>query len=412
MTGRAVLLSLVILLASALPAMAQYQVSAEFDRPVLRAGETVMLTVSISSESARVPSIEPELPRELSENFEIISRGSSFQTTFVNGASSVTKEFTYRLRPKRAGDISLPPVTARIGNGRYGSRPLSLKVEPALAPEAAKAQGQKVPYFAEARVIAPSQLYPGQEIRLSLVLFSVTPFVRFGFTGGGLPNIPGVRILNVERRGNVTLDQVKRGDTTYYSAAVVNLVIYPLKSGPLRIPPIGVEMQLSGSRGSDWDPFFDSFFSRFRGRTVETQTRDHQLNVLPLPDEGRPSEFSGVVGQVGISGQLTTRQAKVGEVVPYTVDVSLRGDSVAMRTPALNLPPGYDSFDAQVQEGSSATSDQGLIHRKKYSFLIVPRRPGTHQLQPATFSWFDPVARQYRVWKSPPVQLWNRLWAT
>ncbi|MCB0218946.1 MAG: protein BatD [Chrysiogenetes bacterium] len=405
MIGRSALLSLVLLLASVLPALAQYQVVAEFDRPVVRAGETVMLTVSVSSSSASVPSIEPELPRELSENFEVISRGSSFQTSFVNGASSVTKEFSYRLRPRRSGDIRLPPVMVPIAGRRYGSEPLALTVEEAVAPDEALAKGQKVPYFAEARVLAPSALYPGQEIRLSLVVFSVSPFVRFGFTGGGIPSIPGVRILNIERRGNINLDQVKRGDTTYYSAAMVNLVLYPLKSGPLVIPPIGVELQLSGSRGNDWDPFFDSFFSRFRGRAVQTQTQQHKLTVLPLPDDGRPAEFSGVVGQVGISGQLTTRQAKVGEVVPYTVDVSLRGDSVAMRTPTLTLPPGYDSFDAQVQEASSATSDQGLIHRKKYSFLIVPRRPGTQELQPATFSWFDPVARQYRVWKSPPVKL-------
>lgn len=408
MTGklRVAVMALVLALLGAAPAMAAgYAVEATFDRPVIRAGETVILTVSISAQGARLPSVEPQLPRQLPQMFDIVSRGNSLQTRFVNGKSSVLHEFTYRLRPKRTGDLRLPPVGVPIEGRRYSSDQLALKVEPAVSPEQAQSTGQKVPYFAEARVVAPERVYPGQEIRLSLVLYSVTPFVRFGFTGGGIPQVPGLRMLNLEHRGNVSLDQVQRGGTTYYSAPVVNLVLYPLKSGPVEIPPIGLEMQLSGARGGNNDPFFESFFSRFRGRTVEAQTKAHKLNVVPLPAEGRPENFSGVVGQVGISGQLSAREAKVGEVVPYNVSISLRGDSVAMRMPELELPPGYDSFDAQVQEGTGATSDQGLVHRKKYSFLIVPRRPGTHQLQPARFTWFDPEAVRYREWRSPPVTL-------
>ncbi len=122
--------------------------------------------------------------------------------------------------------------------------------------------------------------------------------------------------------------------------------------------------------------------------------------VLPLPQEDRPSGFSGLVGRFQVKASLSEREVPLGGSV--TVTVNLQGDATLA---GLQLPP------FPRQEGTSTESllrsydDLPQVHESiedgRFSAsatlrrAIVPLREGDIALPPLRFSWFDPVGARY-----------------
>lgn len=409
MTGRAIRLALLLLLVWAVPARAQYSVSARFDRAEARVGDVITLQVELQAGSVSFSDISPELPPQTNSFFDVLSSSSSVQTSIVNGNVSSSRSVIYQLRATREGDVNLGPVRVTSGGKTFTSAPLKIRIRKQLSPEEGLAQGERVPYLAEARTMIPPQVYPGQEIPVSLVLSAVIPFARWGLSGNVMPAMPKFRVVDLPSGRQTSLVQAERAGTTYHTANVKQWALYPLVSGDTEIPPIGVEMHLVQGAGGlvpdTLDPFFAPFFRQFGGRVVQAVTKKIPVHVEPLPLQGRPADFSGAVGQIDISGQGLSTNANVGDAIPYTIRMVIRGDADAVLAPRLNLPVGYDSFDAEVNSSSAPLGDGGLQTQKQFSYLLVPRRPGRQQFSPASFSWFDPVTGQYRTWQAPPVTI-------
>ena len=71
------------------------------------------------------------------------------------------------------------------------------------------------------------------------------------------------------------------------------------------------------------DSFFnDPFFSSGRPRAVTSEALE--LKVLPLPQQGRPADFSGLVGRYQLESNLEPKQVKAGESATFTVELKGR----------------------------------------------------------------------------------------
>jgi hypothetical protein len=67
------------------------------------------------------------------------------------------------------------------------------------------------------------------------------------------------------------------------------------------------------------DAAFQNFFGTSTQRDVTVSSAPETFTVLPLPDEGRPADFSGAVGKFAISADLS--QDKAGEGDPVTLRI-------------------------------------------------------------------------------------------
>ncbi|MEJ2722746.1 MAG: BatD family protein, partial [bacterium] len=177
--------------------------------------------------------------------------------------------------------------------------------------------------------------------------------------------------------------------------------------------PIGaarVDLVIDDMGRRSTNDLFDDFFRRRLntfgfGRPVTLNTEETTVTVLPLPANGRPAGFSGLVGRgLTLSAVTDKSTAQVGEPINLTVEIRGEGNFKTMSAPALPEPAGFKMYES----GSTSDvfkKDYVVAGRKKYEYVLVPKFEGEKTLPPVTMSYFDPVEKTYRRIQSAPINL-------
>ena len=66
--------------------------------------------------------------------------------------------------------------------------------------------------------------------------------------------------------------------------------------------------------------------------------------MLPLPEEGKPANFSGAVGNFSLSMNFPTRTLNAGETTEGEVVISGKGNFKLFDIPKLSFPPALEVY--------------------------------------------------------------------
>ena len=162
-------------------------------------------------------------------------------------------------------------------------------------------------------------------------------------------------------------------------------VFFPERAGPLRLP---IARLACGSEE----------------RWHEVMLEPQQLEVRPLPEEGRPADFQGLVGAVTIRRYLRPERVVLGETARITVSLRGSGNLWAASDPLRELElPDAELFPRSAQAGIERSG--GLRVTRVFEVDVVPRRGGVLQLPPLRVDWFDPDDGGYRSEAVPAADL-------
>ena len=124
------------------------------------------------------------------------------------------------------------------------------------------------------------------------------------------------------------------------------------------------------------------------------------LKVLPLPEEGKPADFSGLVGQFTMESELQPATVTMGESTTMTVRVSGKGN--VKRIPDLKFT---------ALKAAKIYADQPLLkveqdengHRgeKIMKWALVPEKKGRIEIPSLELSFFNPKTQKYTILTSP-----------
>ncbi|MCF0222850.1 MAG: protein BatD, partial [Fibrobacter sp.] len=183
----------------------------------------------------------------------------------------------------------------------------------------------------------------------------------------------------------------------------------PTKSGTLQIPPfkfkytkrgepkvVEEKKQMGGM----------SFSSRsIRQESVEAETSTPIVNIVvkPLPEEGKPSDFSGMVGDYKFSANFDKESLKVGEAL--TLSISIRGDG----TPGTITDPKFPDFSDFRSVPPENTinkkiSGNKVVTSKDIRIFLYPKKKGEFTIPSISYSWFNPSKKKYETATAGP---WN-----
>ncbi len=127
-----------------------------------------------------------------------------------------------------------------------------------------------------------------------------------------------------------------------------------------------------------------------------------QLDVRPLPEEGKLPGFTGAVGTFQMDlPDLTTNYLRAGE--PLKLRVKIRGDGNLAR---LVSPPPPRSADWQVLAAGLDPTPPQIIHAQGYAtftYTLVPLSDKVRSTPAVPFSSFDPRLEKYVDLTIPPV---------
>jgi hypothetical protein len=183
-----------------------------------------------------------------------------------------------------------------------------------------------------------------------------------------------------------THDASPRTGLTYHTRAVAPL------AGRIRLNPTSQLISLSvGVSGF-------GFFQQRQYQQFAVPDSAVTLEVRPLPPA--PPEFSGAVGDFKISSKVVPVHVKTGEPVTWTVELSGSGNWPEIR----GLPSREAPADFQViQPKPKRTNPPNKLFDGSLAedVVLVPMRPGTYELPPLDFAYFDPVSGTYKTISAP-----------
>ena len=143
------------------------------------------------------------------------------------------------------------------------------------------------------------------------------------------------------------------------------------------------------------DPFDNFFGGGFGNRVpVVIATDSLVLEVQPLPDAGRPADFSGYTGTLIVAASLDKANAAVDEAITYRVRVSGEGNLKTLPDPTIKFPADFEVYPPQVAQKVDRTGGR-VTGSRTYEYVVIPRGPGSRVIPPVGFSYFDPGRARY-----------------
>jgi len=128
------------------------------------------------------------------------------------------------------------------------------------------------------------------------------------------------------------------------------------------------------------------------------------VEVRPLPRGGRPTSFSGLVGQFDLDITVDQDTVALGESV--TLHITVEG-SGSLDTFSLPQPPagqGYRVYDEPTESHSSLQGDR-FIARAQVERTLVPEATGELTIAPIEIAVFDPTTERYEWLRSEELTL-------
>jgi hypothetical protein len=377
---------LAIILIGLIPALAAAEISVDLklDRSEMILTDSVQLVVSVSG--SRDTGAEPVI--QGLENFRVNPGGTSSRIEFINGKMSSGMEYTYFIQPRQTGTYQIGPASVQINGKTYSSNRAALRV---LKPDAdQRADGG--PIFLKAE-LSNQTVYVEEQTVYTLKLY-----LRRNVRNINL-NLPETEHLAFKQLAKPVEYRSTQGGQEY-QVIEVRYAVVPSKAGTFQIEPAQMSMTVLEPRPRSNRGFLDDPFSTFSsGRPLTVAGDSLQLTVRSLPTEGKPADFSGLVGKFTMWSKLEPVTLKAGESATLTVAVSGQGN--INRIPDLKMPE-LDHIKVYADQPvlESSPDPAGQRGSKTMKWALVPERDGRLEIPPVTVSFFDTENQTYKTLRS------------
>jgi len=361
---------------------AEVSVTLSLDRQEATPSDSIRMAIKVSG--ARSCDSSPVIKGLAS--FQVSPGGSSSRVEIVNGKFSSSVDYTYYIQPSGPGTFQLGPAEVKVNGKVFQSNTVTLSILKTASPES-PAQG---PIFLTA-TLSSKKAYVEEQVLYTLKLYLKISVSDISLQ---LPELDHLAFKQLEKPREY--QGVYDGST--YRIIEVPYGLMALKAGNYGIKPSRMNMTAYDSRRSRRGFFDDPFFRAGRPVTIASQALE--LKVAPLPDQGKPKGFSGLVGTFKIEATLKPSKIKVGESATLTVLISGRGN--VNRIPDLKMP-ALDHIKVYADEPvfEARPDFKGLAGFKTMKWAIVPEQQGDYEIPPLSLSFFDPDTNKYHIIQTP-----------
>ena len=363
---------------------AKISVSLKLDRSEMRLTDSVQLTVTVggSRDSEATPDIQGL------QNFDVRPGGTSSRIEFINGKISSGVDYTYFLQPQKIGTFQIGPARVLIDGKPYTSNRAKLRV---VQPAGGKSADSN-PIFLTAE-LSDDTVYVEEQ-----TIYTLKLYLRRNVRNINL-NLPETENLIFKQISKPTEYRSTRNGQNF-QVIEVRYAVVPSKAGSYAVDPAKMSMAVMQSSRSSTRGFMDDPFSSFTsGRPLSVTSKSVQLTVRPLPQEGKPPDFSGLVGKFKMWSTLDPISLKTGESATLTVSVSGQGN--VNRIPDLKIPElSHIKIYADKPVLESTQDSNGTTGSKTMKWALVPEKDGRLEVPPVSISFFDTQSHRYKTLNS------------
>ena len=383
-------------------------------------GEPFPFTVLIDGTTIVSP---PQLRKTDAFSFKLIDSNA------LIGKDKKGFSITYLAVPAKAGDLMIPPITIQTDQTTVTTKPINVSVK---APESTDELKLTID-------ISPKKCYIGQPVEMVFTWYSAFPFYSFrgvnidvpllhnpafrisvpsNAVKPGTPHSIGLPISNtriIAKRGNAIVNK-KREEFLRFKR-----ILTPLKTGKLvlkpasllvsYLPPKQIKLHPSGRnrRRRPYRPQYPSYFNNnffedvgdkpYRRFYIKSELQT--LEVIPLPEKGKPAGFYGLVGKLDLEVTALPLKVHVGDPVTLSIKVKSQYPST-VTLPAFSRSKVFQSGFSVPERQTPGNVISGAV---VFSRIIRPSRVSVAEIPPVRIPYFDPASGKYGVATSKPIPI-------
>lgn len=375
---------------------AAIEVTARFEPARVAAGSTSRYIVEIiESDTQVMPQTEAidrlPIPRMNSltlRNGNI--RSGAQHTQIINGNRQFknSQQLIFDASSPEPGSYTIPAYIFEYKGGRLQAPAATLTVVERDANAA-----PTVDELIFLKTDAPEQLYVGQTTPITLKLY-ISSNVQLSGLNAFERDADGFTVSDLPEDYSESIEMFNGRRYRVYSWP---LTITPISAGPQDLNfQFTLAAQMPDQRRSRNSPFggsslFDNFFGRSERFNIYTEPT--QIDVRPLPTEGKPKSFSGAIGNFSMSVSADTENTRVDEPIMLSLKLTGSGNFDRIKGPEMPKTHGWRNYKPESNfEASSSSPLKGV---KRFDYVFIPEKAGTLKLPEVRFSFFDPKVGKY-----------------
>ena len=219
-------------------------------------------------------------------------------------------------------------------------------------------------------------------VRLSVRDIQYPQFAHDGFSSGEFGN----PFLKTETVDGITYDTMEF--TTY---------IIPQKTGDLALGPARLQCNvlMQSSKGGA-----EVFFGGRETYALDLKSEKVIMNILPLPEEGRPADFFGAVGSFDLTVEVSRQDVKVGDPLKIMTSIKGSGNLNAAACPGVSHVTGIESH-FKIYASRLLRRNGDMICEQ----VLIPLSENASAVPKIHFSFFNPDSETYTTLNKGPFPL-------
>lgn len=386
------------LLASSSALAARFEAKVSSENVTL--ADTVELTVTLERDgNAALESFRPPAAPDF-DVLRAMEGAQQLSWTIVNGKQSVqmVESHVYLLRPKKKGALVIGPATAKIGGQELKTKAITVRVgavpknlistapqtslvEPVAPPSTMRAD---VDVHVEASADRP-KVYVGEQVNVAWRLWAASDILRYRSIAD--PKTDGFWSEDLTPQQRSWERQLAKGGREFQVMLLLQKGLFPLKPGKLSVTPLKAEIT---TQRSIFEP----------GASTVVSSEPIELDVRPLPSDGRPANFPMTnVGRFEMKAAVDRTRVAAGDAVTFKLTISGTGNIHGVRPPKLwdkgEGPDGWRAYEPTAKENIERGAQ--IRGEKVLTYLMTPLRGGHLEIPALELPFFDPKTGRYEV---------------
>lgn len=393
---RRIVILIVLFLANSL--VAQVKFEANVSKNTLGLNERVRIEFSMNEDGDNfVP------PNFEASGFRVVGGPSqSISESWVNGRGSFQKTYSYVLLPLKKGNLVIKQAIIEINGQIYKTLPVKITVtnavnQPNDANDPATVRADNNLYLVAD--ISKTNPYVNEPIT---VVYKLYFSYNIGITNWQELNKPKYKDFwsqNIDVKQLVAEEGMFKGERYRY-VVLRKTVLYPQKAGKLVIEPLSLDIDCQVPRGRP------NFFGQVQlvDDSKRVSAGSKVIDVKPLPEAGKPANFTGAVGKFNFSVLPSKTTLKNGESLDLDIKVTGIGNLKLFNLPKPVVPSELEMYDPEHSENVS-TPLSGMTGSISDRYTIIPQSKGNFPIKGLEFSYFDLSTGGYKTIASPNIML-------
>lgn len=359
-------------------------------------------------------------------DFNIVEGPSqSTGMTITNGVMSQYEGITYILQPKKAGSLLIKPASAMVDGQLMHTSPLRITVHsqassgnkpPAFNPLPDPSWPRAQPPVDMDEVVRPGEniedkirrnftkvevskadCYVGEPIVATYKLYAR---LRSDSRVTRHPSLNGFSVYDMVDPSDDRVSVEKINGKNFSVHTIRKAQLIPLQAGDITLDPVELDNNIyfiKADSGSARRPaqglggLLDRLFEPEETGTPFTQhivldSKPVTVHVKPLPETGKPADFSGAVGKYTMLASIDSRQVDTGDAALLSVEVKGSGNLPMINAPVINWPTDMESYDVSSKENIDKTIAP-LTGSKSFTYSFICSKTGKYTVPPVQMNF-------------------------